>query len=226
MNFKNISLKNKNKISLLTIERPDNLNALNLETLSEINIALKSLEFDNSVRVIIITGYGNKAFVAGADIKEFSKYSKKEGEEMARSGHQKVFNYIDNFSKPIIAAINGYALGGGLELALACHIRISVRNAKMGFPETTLGLIPGYGGTQRLPQIIGKGRALELIITGKMIDSSQALEMGMVSLVCESEDLNKKCVEIANVLINNSPFAQKEVISLVNLAFEPNKNGF
>ena len=145
---------------------------------------------------------------------------------MARSGHQKVFNYIDNFSKPIIAAINGYALGGGLELALACHIRISVRNAKMGFPETTLGLIPGYGGTQRLPQIIGKGRALELIITGKMIDSSQALEMGMVSLVCESEDLNKKCVEIANVLINNSPFAQKEVISLVNLAFEPNKNGF
>jgi len=226
MNFKNISLKNKNKISLLTIERPDNLNALNLETLSEINKALKSLEFDNSVRVIIITGSGNKAFVAGADIKEFSKYSKKEGEEMARSGHQKVFNYIDSFSKPIIAAINGYALGGGLELALACHIRISGRNAKMGFPETTLGLIPGYGGTQRLPQIIGKGRALELILTGKMIDSSQALEMGMVSLVCESEDLNKKCIETANILINNSPFAQKEVISLVNLAFEPKKNGF
>ncbi|MGY8945784.1 MAG: enoyl-CoA hydratase/isomerase family protein [Flavobacteriales bacterium] len=226
MSYKNISLRNQDKISLLTIERPDNLNALNLETLSEINLALKSLEFNNSIRVIIITGSGNKAFVAGADIKEFSKYSKKEGEEMARSGHEKVFDYIDNYSKPVIAAINGYALGGGLELALSCHIRICAHNAKMGFPETTLGLIPGYGGTQRLPQVVGKGRALELILTGKMIDSNQALEMGLVSLVCEIEDLEDRCIDTAKTIINKSPFAQKQVISLVNLAFDQNKNGF
>jgi enoyl-CoA hydratase len=226
MSYKNISLRNQDKISLLTIERPDNLNALNLETLSEINLALKSLEFNNSIRVIIITGSGNKAFVAGADIKEFSKYSKKEGEEMARSGHEIVFDYIDNYSKPVIAAINGYALGGGLELALSCHIRICAHNAKMGFPETTLGLIPGYGGTQRLAQLIGKGRAMELILSANMINAERGEKVGLINHITSKEDLMDFSNDLAKKISANSSTAIKASIKCINSNFKDGQNGY
>lgn len=227
MNFKNISITElENSIWLLSVERPKKLNALNTDTIYELHEALVILESDSNVRVVILTGSGEKAFVAGADIAEFSEFSSEEGTELARKGQHKLFDFIENFSKPIIAAINGFALGGGLELAMAAHFRLASENAKMGLPEVSLGLIPGYGGTQRLPQLVGKGRAMEMILSGTMITSEKALLYGLINYVVPQEELISKCVSIASKIIQNSPNASRVAIQAINAGFEMDKNGY
>lgn len=179
-------------VLLITINRPDKLNALNLSTIEEIHTTLNQSLHNNSIKVIVFTGAGPKAFIAGADIAEFANFSVEQGSEMSKNGHDLMFNYIENFPKPIIAAINGFALGGGLELALSCHIRIASANAKLGFPELNLGVIPGYGGTQRLSHLVGKGKALELILTTDMVSAEEAHKLNIVNAVCAPEELLDK----------------------------------
>ena len=170
MKYENILVATNEKITIITINRPDKLNALNMLTIEELHVALDNLSKDESCKIIIITGSGNKAFVAGADISEFYKFSKDQARDLSFSGQTKLFDFIENYTKPVIAAINGYALGGGLELAMACHVRIASENTLMGLPEVSLGVTPGYGGTQRLPQLVGKGIAMELILSANMIN--------------------------------------------------------
>jgi len=203
-------------IALLTINRPQQLNALNKQTLSEINAAFESLREDDAVKVVILTGSGEKAFVAGADIKEFAHFSGEEGSELAKEGHMTVFNLIEEFPKPVIAAVNGFALGGGLELAMSAHVRIASDNARMGLPETSLGVIPGYGGTQRLPQLVGKGRALEMIFSAKMIDAATALSYGLVNQVVPQEELMQVAEAMAHLFMKNSIVAMGFAIEAVN----------
>lgn len=223
MPFENILLEQEN-ITVITINRPSKLNALNKKTIEELHEAVKSLDQDDAVRVIIITGSEEKAFVAGADIAEFSNFSVDEGKNLASEGQKILFDYIENLSKPVIAAMNGFALGGGLELAMACHFRIASDNARMGLPEVSLGLIPGYGGTQRLPQLVGKGRALEMILTGGMIGTEQALAWGLINHMVAQEQLIPFCKKIAQKIINNSPIAVAAAIKTVNSGFK--KEGF
>ncbi|MCS3532352.1 enoyl-CoA hydratase-related protein [Chryseobacterium sp. JUb7] len=218
MNYENILLEKQDKISLITINRPESLNALNAKTIQELSSAFDALNSDNSCRVIIITGSGEKSFVAGADIKEFSDFGQQKAEELARNGHKNLFNKIENLTKPVIAAVNGFALGGGLELAMACHIRYASENAKLGLPEVTLGLIPGYGGTQRLPKLVGKGIANEMIFSAKMISAQRAKEIGLVNEVYPIEELLTKTKELANVIAHNSPMAISKAIHAVNLS--------
>jgi enoyl-CoA hydratase len=213
-------------IATITVNRPDKLNALNRATLAELRLALEVIKKDDAIRVIILTGSGNKAFVAGADIGEFSSFDKNQGSELAQKGQDSVMNFMQNFNKPIIAAINGYALGGGLELAMAAHIRIASDNAKMGLPEVSLGVIPGYGGTQRLSQLIGKGKALEMIVSAQAISASQALEYGLVNHVVSQENLLETCVGLAQKIASNSPKAIEKAIEAVNACFDISKNGF
>ena len=218
MNFENIILENEGKTALITINRPESLNALNHKTIQELSNAFENLNNDSSVRVIILTGSGEKSFVAGADIKEFADFGTNEAENLARNGQQTLFNKIENLAKPVIAAVNGFALGGGLELAMACHIRYASENAKLGLPEVTLGLIPGYGGTQRLPQLVGKGIANELIFSAKMISAERAKEIGLVNEVFSSEELLLKTKELASLIARNSPMGISKAIAAVNLA--------
>ncbi|MBD8083615.1 enoyl-CoA hydratase-related protein [Chryseobacterium caseinilyticum] len=218
MKFENIIVEKEDKISVITINRPTSLNALNAKTIRELSEAFESLDKDEEVRVVIITGSGEKSFVAGADIKEFTDFGQKEAEELARNGHTSLFNKIENLSKPVIAAVNGFALGGGLELAMACHIRYASENAKLGLPEVTLGLIPGYGGTQRLPKLVGKGLANEMIFSAKMIPATRAKEIGLVNEVYPVEELLTKTKELATTIANNSPMAIAKAISAVNLS--------
>tara|TARA_R110002096_G_scaffold386418_2_gene580318 strand:- start:21100 stop:21876 length:777 start_codon:yes stop_codon:yes gene_type:complete len=225
MNYQNLLINKSNNIALLSINRPKQLNALNKQTIEELNAALKDLENDANVRVIILTGSGEKAFVAGADIKEFADFSINEGTELAAKGQELLFNFIQDLSKPVIAAINGFALGGGLELAMSCHIRVASRNAKMGLPETSLGVIPGYGGTQRLAQLVGKGRAMEMIFTADMVKADRAYEMGLINHLVESEDLISKCEEIAAKICKNSPMAISSAICSVNAGYKANLDG-
>ena len=216
MNFQNILLENEGQISTITINRPQSLNALNGATISELSEALSQLDQDSNCRVIIITGSGEKSFVAGADIKEFSDFGQDKAEELARNGQNSLFNKIENLSKPVIAAVNGFALGGGLELAMACHIRYASENAKLGLPEVTLGLIPGYGGTQRLPKLVGKGIANEMIFSAKMISAERAKEIGLVNEVYSIEDLLPKTIELASLISKNSSQAISKAITAVN----------
>ena len=209
-------LEKNDGIAVLTINRPQQLNALNKQTLSEINAAFESLRDDNDVKVVILTGSGEKAFVAGADIKEFAHFSGEEGSELAKNGHMTVFNLIEEFPKPVIAAVNGFALGGGLELAMSAHVRIASDNARMGLPETSLGVIPGYGGTQRLPQLVGKGRALEMIFSAKMIDAATALDYGLVNRVVPQAELLGAAEEMARSFMKNSIVAMGFAIEAVN----------
>ncbi|WP_419869561.1 enoyl-CoA hydratase/isomerase family protein [Chryseobacterium sp. CT-SW4] len=217
MSYENILLV-KEELSTITINRPESLNALNARTIQELSSALDELNSDKNCRVIIITGSGEKSFVAGADIKEFSDFGKQQAEELARNGQNILFNKIENMSKPVIAAINGFALGGGLELALACHIRYASENAKLGLPEVTLGLLPGYGGTQRLPKLVGKGLANEIIFSAKMISAQRAKEIGLVNEVYSSEELLLKTKELAATISRNSPMAISRAINAVNLS--------
>jgi len=184
------------------------------------------LEKNYETRVIILTGSGEKAFVAGADIAEFADFSVAEGIELAADGQKILFNFVENLKIPVIAAINGFALGGGLELAMACHIRIASDNAKMGLPETSLGVIPGYGGTQRLPQLVGKGRAMEMILSAGMITADEAYRIGLVNHVVSQDELLNFSAEIAKKIIKNSPIAITMGINAINANFKDGENGF
>ncbi|MEO8146430.1 MAG: enoyl-CoA hydratase-related protein [Bacteroidia bacterium] len=225
MNYQNIITKNENGILTITINRPEKLNALNAQTLSELGNAITDLQTDANVRVVILTGAGEKAFVAGADITEFSGLDVKQGAQLARAG-QEVLNMFENSTKPVIAAVNGFALGGGCELAMACHIRIASENAKFGQPEVKLGLIPGYGGTQRLVRYIGKAKAIELLITADMLSAADALTWGLVNHVVPAADLISKCVEIAEKIKQQAPLAVASCLVCANVANDDTKNGF
>ena len=226
MSFLNLEVNYKDKIAVVTINRPQNLNALNSQTISELNTCFLALESDFNVRAIVLTGAGGKAFVAGADIKEFADFSVAEGKALAQEGQEKLFNTIENLSTPVIAAINGFALGGGLELAMACHIRIAGDNAKMGLPEVTLGLIPGYGGTQRLAQFIGRGRAMEMILSANFVDGKQAYVFGLVNNVVSAKSLLMEALKLALKISNNSPHAVSSAIKALNAGYNTNQNGF
>jgi enoyl-CoA hydratase len=213
-------------IGTLIINRPDKLNALNKDTINAIHLCLESWRVSSEVRVVIISGSGNKAFVAGADIAEFAHFNQIQGRSLAEEGQAKLFDTVAHFPKPVIAAMNGFALGGGLELAMAAHIRIASITAKMGLPEVSLGLIPGYGGTQRLPQLIGKGRAFEMIFSGAMITAEQALNFGLVNQITEPESLMDVAKTMASQFMKNSSSAIAASIAAVNAGFVPKINGF
>lgn len=226
MALENIILEHEKGIATIFINRPEKLNALNKATIQELHETLKLVDENPDVRIIIITGSGEKAFVAGADIAEFAHFSAEEGSKLAAQGQQLLFDFIENMKTPVIAAINGFALGGGLELAMACHFRIASENAKMGLPETSLGVIPGYGGTQRLPQIVGKGRAMEMIMTAGMIDADTAKIYGLVNHVVPQDDLFSACITIANRIMKNSPVAISKAIEAINANYISGVNGF
>ena len=225
MNFDTILVDKKEAIATITIDRPQKLNALNKTTLLELNTVLTTLESDINIQVIIITGSGEKAFVAGAVVKEFAQLFAEQGKELSAKGHELLFDKVANFTKPVIAAINGFALGGGLELAMACHLRIASENARMGLPEVGLGVIPGYGGTQRLPQLIGKSKAMEMILTAEMIDATIALHYGLVNHVVPSAELLAKASEIGKKIRKNSPMALTSAIKAVNANYTDGMNG-
>jgi len=220
-----LQIKIQNKIAWIKINREEKLNALNISMLEEIRKNLIDLGKNKNVLVLVIIGSGDKAFVAGADIAEFSKYDKNKGLELAKKGQKNVLDLIENFPKPIIAAINGYALGGGLELAMACHMRVAVNTAKMGLPEVSLGLIPGYGGTQRLTKLVGKTNAMEMILSGEMIDSQKALNLRLVNKVVERNNLFSSITELARKIMRNSPNAIANAITSINAA-QKNVEGF
>ena len=226
MTPENIILEHEKGIATIYVNRPEKLNALNKATIQELHETLKLVNENPDVRVIIITGSGQKAFVAGADIAEFAHFSAEEGTQLAAKGHQILFDFIENMKTPVIAAINGFALGGGLELAMACHFRIASENAKMGLPETSLGVIPGYGGTQRLAQLVGKGRAMEMILTAGMIDAETAKIYGLVNHVVPQEDLFSAYMTVATRIMKNSPVAISKAIEAVNANFKTGVNGF
>jgi len=226
MNYNNILLKTQNGITTITINRPNKLNALNIETIQELNEAFDEANLDKNTKVIILTGSGEKAFVAGADISEFADFDVEEGQDLATEGQELLFDFVENLSTPVIAAVNGFALGGGLELAMAAHFRVASDNAKMGLPEVSLGVIPGYGGTQRLPQLVGKGRAMEMIMTAGMIDANQALNYGLVNHVTTQEELLPFCEKIAVKIMRNSPVAIGSAIKAINANFKNDVDGF
>src|SRR5690606_11639929 len=226
MQYENILEEINDGILTITINRPSKLNALNKDTIQELHNAFVEAENNNKVKVIILTGSGEKAFVAGADISEFADFSIEEGGALAAQGQELLFDFVANLSTPVIAAVNGFALGGGLELAMAAHFRIASENAKMGLPEVSLGVIPGYGGTQRLPQLVGKGRAMEMIMTAGMIDSNQALQYNLVNHVTSQEDLLEFTNNIASKISRNSLVAIKTAIKAVNANYEDGVNGY
>lgn len=217
--YQNLLISTDKKVLTITVNRESKLNALNRETLDELHLALSEGFKDPSVGGIIITGSGSKAFVAGADISELKDLDEIEALKLAANGQEKVFNYIAQGSKPVIAAINGFALGGGLELALACHIRIASENARLGLPEVSLGLIPGYGGTQRLPALIGKGKALELILTGDMIEADLAYELGLVNHVVPADFLLNTANVLLGKILSRSAAAVAAALKAVNAGF-------
>ena len=223
MKFENLLIKTENNITTISINRPKKLNALNIKTFEEIANAVKLNVLNENTKCIIITGVGDKAFIAGADIKEFLDYNASDAYDFSENGNKFLFEVIENSTKPIIAMINGYALGGGLELAMACHIRVASDDSRMGLPEASLGIIPGYGGTKRLPLLIGKGRAMEMIITGRMINAEEAKSFGLINYVVKKEKLTDFCNSLANKIILNSPNAIKYAINSLNSNY---KEGF
>lgn len=226
MIYENILSLTKDGIATITINRPYKLNALNIATIKELHHAFKTANKDTDVKVIIVTGSGEKAFVAGADISEFANFNVERGKNLSAKGQELLFDFVENLSTPVIAAVNGFALGGGLELAMACHFRIASDNAKMGLPEVSLGVIPGYGGTQRLPQLVGKGRAMEMVMTATMIDANTALNYGLVNHVSSQEDLLPLAEKIASKIMRNSPMAIKSAIKAINANFKDGVNGY
>ena len=224
--MENILIEKQDAIAIVTINRPTKLNALNKATIQELHDGFKSLNEDKSVKAIIVTGSGEKAFVAGADISEFANFSVEEGGNLAAEGQRLLFDFVQNLSTPVIAAVNGFALGGGLELAMACHFRVASTNAKMGLPEVTLGVIPGYGGTQRLAQLVGKGRAMEMIMTAGMIDAETAKNYGLVNHVVTQEELLDFTKGIATKITKNSSVAIAKAIEAINANFEDGTNGY
>jgi len=215
----------ENGILTITINRPDKLNALNRDVFTDINNVLDEIENNTEIKSVIITGAGTKAFVAGADITEFGGLNKEQAMALAKRG-QGIFLRIENSSKPIIAAVNGFALGGGCELAMACHFRIASENAKFGQPEVNLGLIPGYGGTQRLTQLIGKGRSIELLISANMIDANTALQYGLVNYIVPQQELLNKAKSILEGINSKAPLAIAGCIKATNAVFDESKDGY
>lgn len=208
-------------IFTITINRPDKLNALNRDVMNDLDKVIDEAENNPDIKAVIITGAGQKGFVAGADIGEFVGLSNAEGKALAKRG-QDIFFKIENCSKPIVAAVNGFALGGGCELAMACHFRVAAANAKFGQPEVNLGLIPGYGGTQRMVHLIGKGRALELLMTGQMIDAQTALQYGLVNHIVPQEELINKVKSLLEVIVGKAPLAISRCITAANAAYSAN----
>jgi enoyl-CoA hydratase len=225
MSYQTLLTSLENGIFTVTINRPEKLNALNKDVFKDLEKVLQEITQNNEIKSVIIAGSGNKAFVAGADITEFGGLTVEEGKALARTG-QDIFFKIENCSKPIVACVNGFALGGGCELAMACHFRIASENAKFGQPEVNLGLIPGYGGTQRLTQLIGKGRAIELLISGQMIDAATALQYGLVNYVVPQEELMNKAIGILNTINTKAPIAVSGCISAANAVWNETINGF
>ncbi|MCC6691273.1 MAG: enoyl-CoA hydratase/isomerase family protein [Bacteroidia bacterium] len=225
MSFENLLVKTENAICTITVNRPDKLNALNKKTVQEIEAAVKLAIADVSVKGIILTGAGQKAFVAGADISEFVGLSAEQGMAMAKAG-QDVFALIEQSPKPVIAAVNGFALGGGCELSMACHLRVASDNAKFGQPEVNLGLIAGYGGTQRLTQLIGKAKSMELHMTADMLTAQQALELGLVNYVTTPELLRPKCIELLEKIKTKAPVAVAGVITSINAYYNYGIDGY
>ncbi len=225
MEFKNILTKIQNRIFTITLNRPKQLNALNKEVFAELEQAMKIATENSEVRGIIITGSGEKAFAAGADIKEFANFTPEQGSELSAEG-QRIFKIIEDSKKPVIAAVNGFALGGGLELAMACHIRIASVNSRFGQPEVSLGVTPGYAGTQRLTQLIGKGKALELLMTGGMIKSDEALDLKLVNYVVPLNELMKTTTDLLGKILRQSPVAVAGVIACVNAFYKEGVDGF
>lgn len=225
MSYENILIEKRTGILFLTINRENKLNALNKQTLEELHDILANSLPDEAVKGIILTGAGRKAFVAGADISEFASYDIEQARELASNGQTKVFDLLQNYSKPVIAAINGFALGGGLELAMACHIRIAGATAMLGLPEVSLGLIPGYGGTQRLAQLVGKGRALEIILMADMISAEEAYRIGLVNHIVDTDQLSLVAEEMMTKILSRSPFAVAAAITAVNSGYS-SRDGF
>ncbi|MDB5030184.1 enoyl-CoA hydratase-related protein [Mucilaginibacter sp.] len=226
MAYQNLLIDLKERVLYITINRESKLNALNKVTLAELHTAIVEAFADEKVGGIIITGAGSKAFVAGADIAEFINLDINSARELSHEAHTKVFDLIENGNKPVIAAVNGFALGGGLELAMACHIRIASDNARMGLPEVTLGLIPGYGGTQRLTRLVGKGKALEMIMTADMITAAEAHQLGLVNHIVSPEELLSKAEEILQKILVRAPLAIAAAITAVNASLRDGVNGF
>ncbi|MGL4597295.1 MAG: enoyl-CoA hydratase/isomerase family protein [Bacteroidia bacterium] len=225
MAFENLLYVIENGICTITINRPDKLNALNLKTLDELRTAFSDAVADVAVKGIILTGSGPKSFVAGADISEFSGLTADAGRAFAANGNA-IFKAIELCPKPVIAAVNGFALGGGCELAMACHMRIASESAKFGQPEVNLGLIPGYGGTQRLTQHIGRGRATELLMTGDIINAQDAYRVGLCNYLVTPEELIPKCTEILQRIASKAPFAVAQIVQCVDAHYTDGVNGF
>ncbi len=219
LQFENIRVEKKNLIAYITIARPKVLNALSIATINELRQAFHELKTDAEARVVIVTGEGDKAFVAGADIQEISKETAVSGKEYCRRGHA-LFDLIENLGKPVIAAVNGFALGGGCELAMACAIRLATANAKFGQPEVKLGIIPGFCGTQRLPRIVGKGLAMQLLLTGDIISAEEAHRIGLVNEVVAASELMARAEAIAKKIIANAPLAVRYAMEAVNRGLE------
>src|ERR1700686_4138728 len=219
MTFQNILFEKKNAIAYVTLNRPKVLNALSLATMDELGVAFQEIKNDSSARVVILTGAGEKAFVAGADIGELAKQDAVSGKEYAHRG-QSVLNLIENLGKPVIACINGFALGGGCEIAMACTMRLASESAKLGQPEVKLGIIPGYGGTQRLPRLVGKGVAMQMVLAGEMITAQEALRIGLVNEVTAPADLIPRAEAIAAKIIANAPLAVQYAMEAVNKGLE------
>lgn len=224
MAYQNILIKSENGILTITINRPDKLNALNAQTLSELRDVMHHIYGNRETKAVIITGAGEKAFVAGADISEFTGLTVEKAKKFSVNGHE-IFNLIENCPKPVIAAVNGFALGGGCELAMACHLRVASENAKFGQPEVNLGIIPGYGGTQRLIQLIGKTKAVELLMTADMIKAEEALRLGLVNYVVPQAQLIPKCLEILEKIKIKAPFAIGKIVNCVNAFFRDGVDG-
>jgi enoyl-CoA hydratase len=226
MNFENIIVKKESNILQITFNRPDKLNSLNKATLTEFENALTiAREKSGEIRGIILTGSGEKSFIAGADIKEFSQYSKSQGREMVENG-QRILRLLEESTIPVLAAVNGFAIGGGCEIAMACHIRIGSENAKFGQPEVKLGIIPGFGGTQRLIQIIGKSKAMELLLSGKTINAVEAKDLGLINYIIKPQDLLSVSWNLMDNILHNSPQAIKSIISCVNAFYSYNADAF
>jgi enoyl-CoA hydratase len=226
MSYTNILTAQNGYVLTITINRPKQLNALNKDTINELNQALSAADSDSNVGVVILTGSGDKAFVAGADIKEFASFDVENGKKLAAEGQTKLFNLIENLSKPVIAAINGFALGGGLELCMASHIRVASDNARMGLPEVSLGVIPGYGGTQRLAQLVGRGKAMEMVTTAGMISADDAKSCGLVNHVTTPEELIGLVEKIASKILKNSPNAISGAMRAINANYIDGVNGY
>lgn len=218
MTYETLLFEIENNTAIITINRPDKLNALNADVIRDLSVAFDEVINNNEIRSAILTGAGTKAFVAGADISEFLSMDQSAGEALARNGQESVFNKIERCPKPVVAAVNGFALGGGCELAMACHFRIASENAKFGQPEVNLGLIPGYGGTQRLTALVGKGRAMELCMTAHMPDANEAKEMGLVNKVTTSETLLEHAKKIMSIINTKAPLALAKTIQCIHAA--------